>query len=262
MLDSAFLHFSGIGKKSRDKLFQNGIIDWETGIKNSENIPFKGEKKNKFIEELHFNLQALKEERIGFFAEKLHPLDKWRILLRYFEKASYFDIETDGFYNRITTISLYHKGKIYNFTKYKNLDDFLDILDDVELMVSFNGGSFDVPVVLQNFRIPRFPVPHVDLRWVCYHEGIRGGLKEIERKLNILRPRDLAGVDGMDAIRLWVQWIEWKDKQALEKLIRYCSADVLSLVKLTEKILSRKVNTFQYIDDGSIWDLLKEGNGE
>jgi uncharacterized protein YprB with RNaseH-like and TPR domain len=65
----------------------------------------------------------------------------------------------------------------------------------------------------------------------------------------------------MDAIRLWVQWIEWKDKQALDKLIRYCSADVLSLVKLTEKILSRKVNTFQYIDDGSIWELLKERNG-
>ncbi len=258
MIDSAFLHFSGIGKKNRDRLLQAGIIDWESALLKTEQIPFKGEKKEKFLLEIENNLQAHKDQNIRFFTEKFHPLDKWRILSEYFERTSYFDIETDGIYNRITTISVYHKGKVYSFTKYKNLDDFLDILEDIDLIVSFNGASFDIPVVLQNFRIPSFPVPHVDLRWVCYHEGVRGGLKEIEKKLNILRPMDLQGADGMEAIRLWFQWIEWKDKQALIRLVRYCSADVLSLVKLTEKVLSRKLNTFQYTDDGSIWKLLKD----
>ena len=138
----------------------------------------------------------------------------------------------------------------------------LDKLQELKLIVSFNGTSFDVPVVMQNFRIHEFPVPHLDLRWICYHEGIRGGLKEIEKILNIKRPADLSGVDGMEAVLLWERWVRLNEQSSLEKLIKYCSADVLSLVKLSEKILSKKLKNFTAIDDGKIWELLDKNRSE
>jgi uncharacterized protein len=256
MIDGAFLHFKGIGKKTRENLFRLGIIDWSTAEEFMSKIPFQESKRNNLFNEITENKNALNRNDIAFFVNKFHPEDKWRILAHYFEQASYFDIETDGVYNRITTIALYHKGKLYNFTKNINLDEFLDLLEDVKLIVSFNGSSFDVPVVVQNFRIQSFPVPHLDLRWICYHEGIRGGLKQIERNLSIKRPTELEGVDGLEAIQLWYRWSEYNDKEALARLIKYCSADVLSLVKLTEKILSKKLKSFSSIDDGEIWSLI------
>lgn len=256
MIDGAFLHFKGIGKKSRENLFRLGINDWNSAEEYLSKIPFHEAKKNNFLSEIIENKNALSKNDIAFFVNKFHPEDKWRILAHYFDSASYFDIETDGVYNRITTIALYHKGKLYNFTKNINLDDFLEVLEDVKLILSFNGSSFDVPVVVQNFRINSFPVPHLDLRWICYHEGIKGGLKQIERNLTIRRPPELEGVDGLEAIQLWYRWSEYNDKQALIRLIKYCSADVLSLVKLSEKILSKKLKSFSSIDDGEIWKLI------
>jgi uncharacterized protein YprB with RNaseH-like and TPR domain len=100
-------------------------------------------KRNNLFNEITENKNALNRNDIAFFVNKFHPEDKWRILAHYFEQASYFDIETDGVYNRITTIALYHKGKLYNFTKNINLDDFLDILEDVKLIVSFNYCCLD-----------------------------------------------------------------------------------------------------------------------
>lgn len=256
MVEGAFLHFPGIGKKKLELLFRRGIIDWETALRYSESIPLGPGPKKNFLAQLERNRKALDEGELSFFVKEFHPEDRWRILADFFDKASFFDIETDGYYNRITTISVYHKEKLHNFTRYENLEEFLEILGDIELMVSFNGSSFDVPVVLQNFRIPEFPVPHLDLRWICYHEGIRGGLKDIERFLNIRRPADLSGVDGMEAILLWSRWMQFRDLESLKHLKRYCSADVLSLVKLSEKILSKKLKSFPASDDGSIWNLL------
>jgi uncharacterized protein YprB with RNaseH-like and TPR domain len=74
--------------------------------------------------------------------------------------------------------------------------------------------------------------------------------------LSIKRPTELEGVDGLEAIQLWYRWSEYNDKEALARLIKYCSADVLSLVKLTEKILSKKLKSFSSIDDGEIWSLI------
>ena len=262
MIEGALLHFKGIGKKKRELLYQRGIIDWETSIKYSESIPLNSNKKDEYIRFLDEHIQAEKEKNIGFFVKHFHSEDKWRILAKYFEDASFFDIETDGYFNRITTISLYHNGNLFNYTRNQNLEDFLDKLQELKLIVSFNGTSFDVPVVMQNFRIHEFPVPHLDLRWICYHEGIRGGLKEIEKILNIKRPGDLSGVDGMEAVLLWERWVRLNEQSSLEKLIKYCSADVLSLVKLSEKILSKKLKNFTAIDDGKIWELLDKNRSE
>lgn len=251
MLEGAFLHFKGIGNKKFEYLREMGILEWKHILENATSPIHK--KFPTLLEEVEVYQKAKEDADIQFLVNSFHNRDKWRILYTYFSKASFFDIETDGYNNRITTIACFHKGEIHQFVKYKNLDQFLDLLDDVELMVSFNGTSFDVPVLLRNFHITEFPAPHIDLRWIFYHEGFKGGLKKIEQDLGIQRPKDLEGVDGMEAINLWYRWNEWKDKEALEKLVKYCSADVISLFVLSEKLFFYKNANYKTTDPSLLW---------
>jgi len=260
MINRAFLHFRGVGKKNLQKLEVAGLDEWSMVVQQKENIPFSEKFSEKFLNEVEECSQALEREDIYFFSKKLASPDKWRILERYFDKITYLDIETDGLdYNSgITLIVCYHKGKLYKFLRNENLDEFLELLPEVELLSTFNGSSFDLPVIQNFFRIGEMSCPHVDLRWVCYHLGFKGGLKSIEYKIGIQRPVDLKGVDGFEAVILWDNWSRYKDELSKERLIRYCSADVLSLKLLTEKILEKKGVALDKKDPGDLWNLLNE----
>ena len=63
-----------------------------------------------------------------------------------------------------------------------------------------------------------------------------GGLKEIERQLQVARPSDLMNTDGELAITLWSAWRDREDSSARQHLIRYCSADVLTLIILAQHL--------------------------
>ncbi len=173
---------------------------------------------------------ALERSDISYFVSRFPVREHWRILGKYFDRATFFDIETTGlsFYNNHpTVISAYRRGELYDFIYGVNMDDFLLFLDDCELIVSFNGSCFDIPFLERTFNIPCINRPHIDLRWVSYHCGFRGGLKKIERDLNIKRPAGLSGIDGLEAIALYYKWMD-SDLAAGEKLVRYCRADVIS----------------------------------
>ena len=185
-------------------------------------------------------MQALETGDIPYFTRTFAPQDQWRIIAHYREKITFFDIETTGLgrYDTISVIACYHRNEIKTYVEAENLDDFLDILDETELLVSFNGSSFDIPKLLDNFRIPQIPCPHLDMRWVCYHHSYRGGLKTIANLLGIERPQDLNGINGYDAVHLWHKWQIYNDLKAKHLLLRYCCADVILLKKITEKLLA------------------------
>ncbi len=136
------------------------------------------------------------------------------------------------------------------------MDDFLDLLVEVSLLVSFNGSGFDIPLLLQTWHIPEFPCPHVDLRWLCYHDQLTGGLKHVESKLGISRPLDLRGVDGAEAVQLWLCWKQYSDQRALERLLRYCAADVLTLQMVTSSLLRSKGISVRGPSTDELWRLL------
>ncbi|MDX1957038.1 MAG: ribonuclease H-like domain-containing protein [Leptospiraceae bacterium] len=249
MIETSFLHLKGIGQKKLNLLREKGIQTWEDALLKPELLPFKSEKKNLIINEIMESKSALDNEDIHFLSKKLHKTERWKVLDKFFNRISYFDIETDGYTNRITLICCLHKGRVYKFLREDNLDMFLEILDDMELAVSFNGASFDVPVILYNFHIPEFPVPHIDLRWVLYFLGIKGGLKSIEKRLEIQRPNDLEGVDGFFAIELWNRWKQFGDREALLMLERYCASDVISLFYITAKVIEIQTGKKLELDD-------------
>lgn len=203
---------------------------------------------------------ALEQNDIQYFIDNFSIKEQWRILVTYFDRLSYFDIETSGLsYDAyVTCVVCLHRGKLLRFVHGENLDDFLDLLEEIPLLVSFNGSSFDIPQLLHTWHIPEFPCPHIDLRWQCYHEQLSGGLKKVEDELGIVRPPDLQGVDGAEAVWLWFRWLQYQDQEARHRLIRYCAADVLTLQMVTALLLKSKQVAVSRQDHNMLWGLLDE----
>lgn len=218
-----------------------GVRSWHEVVQNPKRVP--PGLRPALVAECDRCLQALAGGDIHYLVEQLAPADKWRILAHLLEQTSYFDIETQGLEcdAPITVIACWHKGQLHNFVEHENLDDFLTLLDDVTLLASFNGSSFDVPRVLDSFHIPKLPCPHLDLRWLCYHQGLRGSLKRITARLGIDRPSDLQDTDGALAIGLWHAWVAKQDRTARDHLLRYCASDVLLLMMLAQALVDRTI---------------------
>lgn len=240
MLREALLHLPAIGPERVKDLHRRGLRSWDDLLNSPpEDLPWPTARQERIADVLHSCEAALARDDIDFFTRTLARCDQWRVLGHWFDRATYFDIETDGVHAgcRISVIACLHRGRLLTFTAGHNLDAFLDLLDDVDLLVSFNGASFDVPKVVDAFRIPTLPCPHVDLRWLCYYGNCRGGLKQIEKDLGIERPPDLEGVDGEQAVWLWQAYCDEGDREALTCLTRYCAADVLSLQVVGDRLL-------------------------
>lgn len=239
MIAEALQHCAGIGPVRLARLHDVGVRSWWDVLDDPQRIP--AGLRSGLVAESRRCIEALTVDDVRYFVNRFEGLDKWRILSHFSEQTSFFDIETMGLeYDApITVIVCWHKGQLWSFVEHENLDDFLDLLDDVTLLASFNGGSFDVPRVCDAFHIPELPCPHLDLRWACYHQGIRGGLKDIAVSLGIVRPPDLQGVDGQHAIRLWSGWRESKNQAARAGLIRYCAADVLMLLVIADRLIGQ-----------------------
>jgi uncharacterized protein YprB with RNaseH-like and TPR domain len=77
------------------------------------------------------------------------------------------------------------------------------------------------------------PAVHIDLRYLLKRLGYRGGLKKIEKELNIVRDTEIDGMNGYDAVLLWKAY-QLGDQKALERLIKYNTADIVNLEPLME----------------------------
>lgn len=239
MINTSFLHFKGIGRSNLKTIHELGIKNWNDALDNITKINFSDKKKSEFISEIESCIEKLEQDDLEFFSLKLHPKEKWKVLEENLSRACYFDIETNGqkYGDNITLIICYYKNHVYQFLNGDNLDSFLDFLDEVKLLVSFNGTSFDIPMIKNYFRIPKLEIAHIDLRWLSHQIGLKGGLKKIETKLGIKRSDSIEGLSGLDAIYLWIDWKHYSNQNSLEKLIEYCTQDVISLEVLANKIL-------------------------
>lgn len=243
MITEALLHCTGIGPVRLARLHEAGVRSWSDVVHGGEE--FRGCCSSALIEECQRCLDALKVKDVRYFVDRFSPLDKWRIVAEFLDETSFFDIETMGLEHNspITVIACWHRGELQTFVEHENLDDFLHLLDDVTLLASFNGGSFDVPRVLDTFHIPNLPCPHLDLRWPCYHKGFKGSLKSITSRLGFARPADLQDADGELAIHLWNRWTLDRDHGARDLLLRYCASDVVLLMMLAHRIVEREVTS-------------------
>lgn len=259
-LKQAFAHFPNIGPVRLQLMRQAGIRQWDDI---EPNPPPPLNNWSYFWEDIYNAAvdarEAFANGNLQFFTQNLKPSDRWRLLHLKLSQTTFIDIETSGLEsldNYITTIVAFDGQKLHTFVKNENLEDFPDFLLTLKFIVTYNGSTFDLPKIMREFNLPNIPVPHVDLRWLCHNCFLDGGLKNIEKTLNINRPEDIKGTDGNDAVILWNQWVNSNDHNARRKLVKYCAADTISLLLVARKLL--EIHNCDNVQDneGNPWIVL------
>jgi uncharacterized protein YprB with RNaseH-like and TPR domain len=233
-IENSFIPASGIGEKIEKKYWKKGITHWDHVEDSSDLTDKRKEKLMNFISKARKNLEVNNE---AFFKQKFPKKELWRTYRNFEEDVAFFDIETTGLKpdrNKVTTVSI-HRGnetktmiRGQDLTREKLEQEFFE----ASMIVSFNGKRFDQPFLEKSFDM-QIENPHLDLMYTCKRLGYSGGLKKIEKELNI--DRELEDLDGREAIRLWKRYENEDDEEALRKLVEYNQYDTVNLRELLER---------------------------
>ncbi len=156
---------------------------------------------------------------------------------------AYLDIETTGlspYYGKITVIGigLSEGGQVevaQLIGEQVTQQDLLAALEGVTRLYTYNGSRFDLPFIRECLDVDLTEYcAHHDLMFDCWANGLYGGLKRVEEQLDI--PRQIKGINGRDAVRLWYSYELHGDKDALNTLLEYNKEDVANL-RLVRKAL-------------------------
>jgi uncharacterized protein YprB with RNaseH-like and TPR domain len=180
--------------------------------------------------------EALRQGNIYFFAQLLPAREHWRLYGEFQETTAYLDIETGTLGNGrqgITVIGLYDGREFRSFVRGQNLHTFEDHLRRYDLLVTFNGKTFDLPYIERDLGVPIYQA-QIDMKVFLHRLGYHGGLKRIERQWGIIREDEVVGLTGFDAVLLWARY-RCGEAAALERLIAYNRADVVNLEVLLRR---------------------------
>ena len=157
---------------------------------------------------------------------------------------AFLDIETTGLSrtcNEITVVGIYLVNEadcrcVQMVGDEITGDRLMASLNGVDIIYTYNGSRFDLPFIRSSLGIDLCAIfPHRDLMYDCWRNDLRGGLKSVERQLNI--KRKLTEVDGFEAVRLWWRYVNDYDQQALDILKEYNREDVVNLKLLKELLI-------------------------
>jgi len=246
MLTRTFLHSAGVGKIVENKLWLSGFQDWSAFLAREQaDTPKVNSIRNTLLQ----SVIALKSHDHRFFSNALPVSEHWRLFKTFKDNTAYVDIETTGLspeHSEITTIALYDGRTIKHYVNGQNLKAFVKDIKLYDLLVTYNGKCFDVPMIQHYFGI-ELPHSHIDLRSVLASLGYKGGLKACEKSLGIARS-ELEGVDGYMAVNLWDEYQDGK-KSALDTLLAYNIEDVINLEYLMHTAYNLKVRGFGFNDE-------------
>jgi len=228
MLENTFIHLPNYGTTREQKLWKGGILTWDDFLDEFNSSPFHRQQCSIIAQSKH----ALKTLDGFHFARALPSNETWRCFQHY-RKIAYLDIETTGctYNDYITVIGLYDGSKTHSYVKGRNLSQFARDIRKYNMVVTFNGSLFDLPFIRREMDA-QLPSLHIDLRFLLASLNMTGGLKRIEEKFGMEREDDLKGLTGYDAVLMWRRYKKHKDKDELDKLVRYNAADVCNLEKL------------------------------
>jgi uncharacterized protein YprB with RNaseH-like and TPR domain len=234
MLKRTFIHLPGVGPRREGYFWRQGLNTWEDFLAARRLRGLSPERLGWLQEELAGSLSHL--EDAAYFAARLQAGEHWRLFRHFRPRVAYLDIETTGTVwpgLLVTVVGLYDGRQMRQFVQGYNLQKFPRILDEFDLLVTFNGTQFDLPVLKTYFPGLRLPPAHVDLRFLLARLGFKGGLKKIEPRFGIRRPDAVNGMDGYMAVLLWERY-QRGDRSALEVLLTYNREDVINLETLME----------------------------
>lgn len=247
MLTHSFIHLPGIGVKTENNIWKAGIHNWDAW---QDDPPVK--LPNSSHSQISSLLQSSQDELSNgpeFFSKRLPANEQWRLFSHFRDSTAYLDIETTGLgpSAEITTIALYDGQDVYCYVNGKNLDDFEEDIWKYDVLVTYNGKGFDIPVIERWFHT-KLTHAHIDLRYILAKLGFKGGLKGCEKQLGINRGA-LDGVDGYFAVLLWQDYITNNNEKALETLLAYNIEDTVNLERLLIEAYNRNVSATPFGKD-------------
>lgn len=243
MIKRTFLLLPGIGQVKERRLWESGVLSWEEFSERKCLEGISACRKPLLDRELELVQDSWEKGRTEYFSRLLPSGQHWRMYRRLKEDVCYLDIETDGLGPGavITMVSVHRNGDTVTLTRGMDLnaESLGSALRGTKMLVTFNGSSFDLPVIEREFpfTVPR--VPHYDLRHACPKVGLRGGLKQVEVLLGYRRPQEVEYVTGEEAVYLWHLWQKKGNENALKLLRRYNQEDTRNLEPLAEVVYGR-----------------------
>ncbi|MDW5562538.1 MAG: ribonuclease H-like domain-containing protein [Methanomassiliicoccus sp.] len=240
MIRNTFQILPSVGNGKERTLWKSGVRDWDE---------FRGERKVKGISadrkvdmDRHLDRadHFLDRGMTDYFCKILPTVEHWRLYDRFRKETAFLDIETDGrsSYANVTVVGIHRDGQTIALVKGQNLsaETLSEALEGVKLMVTFNGSSFDLPILGYHFPLAVPRVPHYDLRHACRRVGLTGGLKSIEKQMGMARAREVEYVTGEEAVYLWRAWERSGSKNALKLLKRYNEEDTVNLLPIADRV--------------------------
>lgn len=239
MLENSFIHLPGIGADTEAKFWAQGLRTWDQLTENLNEV-FSARKAQSIAEALEESRAAIESGEFGYFQGRFKGAEMWRVLPALLDHESsaqiaYLDIETTGLgfppQCKSTTIAVYYQGELFLEHDHSRKKTLLKEIDaEAKCLVTFNGGTFDLPFLRREFHLD-FRQAHVDLRYWMNKHGRRGGLKAIQKAFPEVRQRESMDIDGFDAVRLW-KLHERGVPNALETLLTYNAEDTVVLEQL------------------------------
>jgi hypothetical protein len=241
LLERTFIHVPGLGEETERALWRAGCHSWSSLLGGLESYSIGSADRQMAERVLRRSVEALEKREHWFFTNALGIREAWRAYPAFRDEAVYLDIETDGGRSgrSITTIGMWDANGFTGLVKGRDFDRFPDLIGQYRMIVTFFGTGFDIPMLQKAFPTVTFDQIHLDLCPTLRRVGLQGGLKKIEKQLGISRGDDVDGLGGLDAIRLWQRYRQFRDESALETLLAYNREDVANLVHLAEVAFER-----------------------
>ncbi|MGM5485404.1 MAG: ribonuclease H-like domain-containing protein [Nanobdellota archaeon] len=238
MIRRSFSFLDGIGERTEKSLWSDGIDSWDKFLSCSkDSVPSISGKRKAYYD------RRIKEARSNLYSFNSSYFrsirDTWRLYDFFRDETVFLDIESSGNSedDYITIFGLFDgvNTKVMVDLDLKALEEELS---KYKLIVTFNGSSYDLPLIRKKFDIlPE--IPHIDLRHLCSRLGLTGGLKEIEKELGIKRPGLVGQLGSGDPLTLWKMYRASGDEYYLDLLVEYNEEDVFNLKKIMEHCYER-----------------------
>ncbi len=263
MLLHTFRHLRGIGPARERSLWASGCLTWDDLVEQAPPNVLAKKLQRGATDEIRTDLAAFKRGDLSHLAARLAPKEHWRFYRYFRDKTAFLDIETTGMYpeSSIVTVIGVHTPKFGTrvFIDGLNLPEFPNFIREFDLLVTFNGSSFDLPFLNRAFYDLDLPRAHIDLRWLARSVGLSGGLKSVERQIGISRPESVSDISGFDAVILWNRYHRDGDERSLRTLVGYNLEDTVNLERLLVECCNRIYRAHQYLGieplacDPSLW---------
>ncbi len=242
MIRRTFQILPSVGRGKERNLWRCGIADWDDFVAASKVKGISSQRKAGMDKHIERAREFLGRGHTEYFCKILPSVEHWRLYDAFRDDTAFLDIETDGrsAYANVTVVGIHRPGRSTTLVRGQDLsaESIKDALDGVKMLVTFNGSSFDLPILAYHFPLAVPRVPHFDLLHGCRRVGLQGGLKSVEKQMGIARAREVEYMTGEEAVYLWRAWERSRRENALRLLKRYNEEDTANLLPIAEHVYS------------------------